>query len=49
MEQWSFPIFTFDEAIQHYKNGKKITREGFKDTITKEDLLAQDWMVIERV
>ena len=30
MEQWSFPIFTFDEAIQHYRNGKKITRRTFQ-------------------
>ena len=29
MEQWSFPIYTFSEALQYLKSGSKVAREGW--------------------
>ena len=29
MEQWSFPIYKFSEALEYLKADKKVTREGW--------------------
>ena len=29
MEQWSFPIYSFSEALQYLKCGKKVSRIGW--------------------
>lgn len=29
MEQWSFPIYTFSEALQYLKIGRKVARQGW--------------------